>query len=92
MTSQLRASARLANKPKHNSVYLKKLKNASEFSISDVIACVYAPDVFLHKRLTTLSLKKPGYATSQGALSLHLDAIHKRWKLASKLAMLRHTL
>nr|VDC94686.1 unnamed protein product [Brassica oleracea] len=34
MTSQLRASARLANKPKHNSVYLKKLKNASEFSIS----------------------------------------------------------
>ncbi|WZZ43665.1 hypothetical protein YC2023_039924 [Brassica napus] len=30
MTSQLRASARLANKPKHNSVYLKKLKNASE--------------------------------------------------------------
>nr|VDC60472.1 unnamed protein product [Brassica rapa] len=63
MTFQRRASARLANKPKHNSVYLKKLKNASEFSISDVIACVYAPGVFLRKRLTTLSAKKPGYAT-----------------------------
>ncbi|CAF1706397.1 hypothetical protein Bca4012_005122 [Brassica carinata] len=58
MTSQLRASARLANKPKHNSVYLKKLKNASEFSISDVIACVYAPDVFFAQKTYNTIFKK----------------------------------
>ncbi|KAL0714037.1 hypothetical protein Bca4012_021015 [Brassica carinata] len=36
----------VSNKPRRNCVYLRKLKQASQFSISDVIACAYAPPRF----------------------------------------------
>lgn len=42
----LRTSPCLASKPRRNYVYLKKLKKASQFSISDVIACVHSPPRF----------------------------------------------